>query len=224
MEVMNLHWQPVPVERYLHTQILTLYDSLAYGRPEAVREYGRLDPAAASALAAGHSVLQAALREWTQAIGQRTPEGSARLHDGWQGPAVSVALTPRQRVGFGSFLQTFAGELLLTNGYAALALPPGLPALPTGYDETAVGRMLAEGDCLASCLDATAHALRMEVYWVSAAGEAALRHTSRAEESSRRVCHVISQRLPDFHERAFGLLRAAQQATHSTLGIKNVPI
>ena len=217
MAAMSLDWQMIPVARYLRTQVSILNDTLAYAQPDAVREYGPLDAAAAVQLAQWHRLLRAALNTLVQTVAGKTPETAAAPADAPK--ARPGGLTPQQRVGFGGFLEAFSAELLLVKGYASVARPPSPPVFSSIYDQADAAHMLAAESRQETLLEMTAQAVTMEVEWVDAAGEVIVRHTGRAEESARQVLHVVSGQMPEQSEHAAALFRAAHRAAQSALSI-----
>ncbi len=195
---MKVRWHPLPLERFLRTQVGMLQDLLPYARPEALRGYGALDSRLSADLERWQERASATINSLAEAVGAETvralpssPGELAPLADHRE------ALNAHQRIALEGFLAACARELILTHAYAAscTATASALVAhlFTSAYAEERVGRILTAQAAIRDCLQMLAIATGASLSWRDAAADAIVYHLRQAEECIAFVSQAANQ-------------------------------
>jgi hypothetical protein len=219
VNLLDVPWQGLPVTRFLHTQIDLLQDTLIYARPETIRGYGALEPAATAFLTTQCSRLAGLLYNLAQLIDKQAPDPVPETADGDAGPAKVVILNTHQQAALRSYVQAFMQELLLLESYARLGGSPGAPTLTPAYSQAQVSQLLTQAHLIEQALTGLTETFKLPSPWPAATANLVIGYTARAEDSAQRVLHVVSQSGSSHLAKAAAFYRAAHAAYRAALNL-----
>lgn len=216
---LDLTWHPIPLIRYMRTQVNELRDALAYARPAAIRGYGQLAADVEEYL----TCAQRDLQQWQSQVARQieapshthTPAGADA--EDWALPV--NALTMHQHRALHTCIQTSMQETLLLHSYTLCARAPRLPIFQTSFTAAEIDSILRLVEQMEYRLETMAATLGLSISWRDACAELIVTYAARAQLSAQQVLHAISEANDSHRQEAAAFFRQTQKVYRLALDL-----